>query len=343
MQMSGRTILTNSENDTTSSSGSEVGQHATLAYNNPWGVMGSPQPIPLRTGALEHMQGSVSEPRNYAPVTFGRSVMAKPPPRFVLSSDHRTPPQTGAQSYFSSGHSTPQRGAVFPADQALASSVIRQIWNNGIPHSTLLTDLTATPSGLPSFETAMSPQFYPFVEGGKLAKPLNNGVVKLQNVCEMLTGCQTRSNERVQIPFAAQRSEVIAFLGRNSRILNDFDEPVHIIMDRVTSKTMDVYVEFQTLEDAMKAVEKHDTVYMTQGRAPRIGERQVSIELSGQASLMKDLFPHAFGIVWDGVKPEFKPVNEDEPWENFKGFVSEEEMIMLVKHVEVPHRVSTIW
>jgi hypothetical protein len=72
----------------------------------------------------------------------------------------------------------------------------------------------------------------------------------------------------------------------------------------------------------------------------RLGDRPVDVELSSQESLMKDLFPLARGIVWNGVSPQFKPYNPSEPWENFKGFVSEEEMIMLVKHVEVPHRVS---
>lgn len=144
-----------------------------------------------------------------------------------------------------------------------------------------------------------------------------------------------------QIPFATKRAEVIAFLGRNSRILNDADEPVHIIMERVTSKTMDAYVEFCTLEDAMKAVERHNN-NITSGRHSRLGDRPVEVELSSQAHLMRDLFPLAAGVLWNGATPEFKPHNPREPWENFKGFISEEEMVMLVKHVEVPHRVSLI-
>lgn len=109
-------------------------------------------------------------------------------------------------------------------------------------------------------------------------------------------------------------------------------------MERVTSKTMDAYVEFCTLEDAMKAVERHQQ-NVSNGRLSRLGDRPVEVELSSQAHLMKDLFPLAVGVFWDGVTPEFKPFNPKEPWENFKGFISEEEMIMLMKHVEVPHRV----
>ena len=134
---------------------------------------------------------------------------------------------------------------------------------------------------------------------------------------------------------------MIAFLGRNSRILNDSEEPVHIIMERVTSKTMDAYVEFTSFDDAMKAVEKHQN-HLLSGRLSRLGDRPVEVELSSQGSLMKDLFPLARGIIWHGATPQFNQFNANEPWENFKGFVSEEEMIMLVKHVEVPHRVCII-
>lgn len=123
-------------------------------------------------------------------------------------------------------------------------------------------------------------------------------------------------------------------------MLNDVDEPVHIIMERITSKTMDAYVEFCTLEDAMRVVEKHSNI-IASGRPSRLGDRNVEVELSSQAVLMKDLFPLAVGVVWDGTKPRFTPHNAREPWTNFKGFISEEEMVMLVKHVEVPNRVST--
>lgn len=133
---------------------------------------------------------------------------------------------------------------------------------------------------------------------------------------------------------------MIAFLGRNSKILNDSEEPVHIIMERVTSKTMDAYVEFVSLEEAMKAVDRHNH-NLQSGRVTRLGDRPVEVELSSQASLMKDLFPLARGLIWDGVTPQFKPYNHQFAWENFRGFISEEEMVMLIKHVEVPHRVRS--
>lgn len=111
-------------------------------------------------------------------------------------------------------------------------------------------------------------------------------------------------------------------------------------MERVTSKTMDAYVEFMTLEDAMRAVDKHAQNQLS-GRPCRLGDRPIDLQLSSQASLMKDLFPIAAGVVWRGAAPEITDFKPREPWDNFKGFISEEEMVMLVKHVEVPHRVSS--
>lgn len=109
-------------------------------------------------------------------------------------------------------------------------------------------------------------------------------------------------------------------------------------MDKVTSKTMDAYVEFVSLEDAMRAVERH-RLNVAAGRYARLGERTIEVEVTSQGHLMKDLFPIARGVFWYGVVPEILPYNHSQPWDNFKGFISEEEMVILVKHVEVPHRV----
>lgn len=254
--------------------------------------------------------GTFTEPRNYAPRTSGRplTVSNEPPPKFDLSGAVAIQTQPAEQSVQNSV--VPHVGHFYSQSQGQLQDL----------RSNHLSLLTATVSGLPTLQAALQPENFPFLEGARQAVAVNHGVVKLRN-----------------IPFATKRSEVIAFLGRNSKILNDSDEPVHIIMERVTSKTMDAYVEFVSLDDANKAVEKHHQ-HILNGRVSRLGDRPVDVELSSQESLMRDLFPLARGIVWNGVTPQFKPFSHNEPWENFKGFVSEEEMVMLVKHVEVPHR-----
>ncbi|POR35064.1 Uncharacterized protein TPAR_04750 [Tolypocladium paradoxum] len=300
--------------------------------------------------------GNLTEPRNYAPRTSGQpAVCSEPPPKFdpsglVNGQLHQQQGMNGQQQVstgpqyhqpVANGQQYQQQAAVptqaqltpgghalvqvYPGPEApvvnysssLAVVPATEIRAN---RSSELNNLTNTPSGLPLVANAMDPSNFPFVEAPRMAQAINRGVVKLKN-----------------IPFATKRSEVIAFLGRNSKILNDSEEPVHIIMERVTSKTMDAYVEFVSLEEAMKAVDKHHH-NLKNGRVSRLGDRPIEVELSSQANLMRDLFPLARGLIWDGATPHFKPFNQNYAWENFRGFISEEEMVMLIKHVEVPHR-----
>ncbi|KAJ3492967.1 hypothetical protein NLG97_g5031 [Lecanicillium saksenae] len=264
--------------------------------------------------------GRMTEPRNYAPRTAGLPVSSEPPPKFnlelptVTQNDHETLPSPEAFDQ----HLGALVQQTLPASKSLAVYQAPAEVFDG--RSEKLKSITNPAWGNSKLAAILDPSNMPFVEAAKQAKAKNYGVVRLGN-----------------IPFATKRSEVIAFLGRNSKILNDAEEPVHIIMEKVTSKTMDAYVEFITLEDAMRAVEKH-TQNQQSGRPTRLGDRPVDLQLSSQASLMRDLFPVAAGAVWKGVTPEIQAFKPREPWANFKGFISAEEMVMLVKHVEVPHR-----
>ncbi|OAA60104.1 RNA recognition, RNP-1 [Cordyceps fumosorosea ARSEF 2679] len=264
--------------------------------------------------------GRMTEPRNYAPRTSGRPMRSEPPPKFNLElptvSQHEWEVLPPPEAFDHQLGAMVQQ--VLPAPQAL--TVYQPPVEVYDGRSDKLKALTNPAWGDAMLAAVLDPSNMPFVEAAKQATAKNHGVVRLGN-----------------IPFATKRSEVIAFLGRNSKILNDADEPVHIIMEKVTSKTMDAYVEFMTLEDAMRAVEKHAQNQLS-GRPTRLGDRPVDLQLSSQANLMKDLFPVAAGVVWKGVTPEIQPHKPNEPWANFKGFISAEEMVMLVKHVEVPHR-----
>ncbi|RDA86414.1 hypothetical protein CP532_6491, partial [Ophiocordyceps camponoti-leonardi (nom. inval.)] len=251
--------------------------------------------------------GNLTEPRSYAPRVPGQLVAdGGPPPKFDLGR------VVGDQQPDAVGQSSLQQAPAELCPQPPTAA--------GEGCSAELLNLINTPSGLPLLATAMDPENFPFVEAPRTAQPMNFGVVKLKN-----------------IPFATNRAEVIALVGRNSKILNDSDEPVHIIMERVTSKTMDAYVEFINLDEAMKVVDKHHQ-NLTAGRPSRLGDRPIEVELSSQGNLLKDLFPLARGLIWDGATPHTKPFNPHFAWENFRGFISEEEMVMLIKHVEVPHR-----
>lgn len=145
------------------------------------------------------------------------------------------------------------------------------------------------------------------------------------------------------IPYSVNRPEVLAFLGRNARIVAENDnEPVHIIMERVTSKTLDCYVEFVSFSEAVAAVQRYET-NRSGGRGGRLGQRHVEVELSSQEQLMHDLFPKAKNVIWHGSRPEIRPANPHDPYNSgFQGFVTREELVMLVKHVEAPQRVGSL-
>jgi hypothetical protein len=141
------------------------------------------------------------------------------------------------------------------------------------------------------------------------------------------------------VPYHITRAEIVAFLGRNARTVSENDEPVHIIMERVTSKTMDAFVEFINISEAVNAVNRYEQ-NRALGRPGRLGERHVEIEVSSQAQLMADLFPKARNVKWHGSRPEIIPVPQNDPYNSgFQGFLSREELVMMVKHVETPSRV----
>jgi hypothetical protein len=111
-------------------------------------------------------------------------------------------------------------------------------------------------------------------------------------------------------------------------------------MERVTSKTLDCYVEFINFDEAVAAVNRFET-NRTGGRSGRLGQRHVDVELSSQEHLLKDLFPKAKNVKWNGSKPIILSTNAKDMFNSgFQGFVSREELVMLVKHVESPQRVS---
>lgn len=196
-----------------------------------------------------------------------------------------------------------------------------------INRSKELAILTRNETVMPTLDEALSKKNLPFVEYCREVQPDSFGVIKIKN-----------------IPYTVNRPEVLAFLGRNARVVPENEhEPVHIIMERVTSKTLDCYVEFINVGEAVSACNRFE-VNKTGGRGGRLGQRHVEVEMSNQESLMADLFPKAKNVAWstNGGKAEIIPRDPgDEYNSGFKGFVSSEELVMLVKHVESPQRVSS--
>lgn len=111
-------------------------------------------------------------------------------------------------------------------------------------------------------------------------------------------------------------------------------------MDRVSGKTMDCFVEFLSNVDAENAAAKLNS----RGRLLKLGtppvHRVVTVHVSSQEELMKNLFPRAKNVKWPNGKPVI--YQTDEPYNTgFKTFITAEELTMMCKHAEQPHRVSS--
>ncbi|KAI2639449.1 hypothetical protein GGS21DRAFT_538162 [Xylaria nigripes] len=178
-----------------------------------------------------------------------------------------------------------------------------------------------TQKGTPNLQDILDPKYLPFTEGFKYSFPVEeNGVIIIKN-----------------IPYETTRSEIIALLGKTCKILSDKLEPIHISIDRVTSKTLDAFCELTSLDAAIEMVEKFKK-NAENGRITRLGARIVDVELSSQTNLMLSLFPSTrYGVNWIGARPEIVQ-KAKWSWENFRGFFTVEEMIMLTKHIENSQR-----
>ncbi len=106
-------------------------------------------------------------------------------------------------------------------------------------------------------------------------------------------------------------------------------------MDRSTGKTMDCYVEFYSTPDARACA---NSLGLRPHGQNRIGDRVIDIHLSSQEDLLKELFPKAKNVSWEGGRPKVMETKEMFN-SGFKTFVSAEELGNLVRHAEQPHRV----
>ncbi|KAK4200153.1 hypothetical protein QBC40DRAFT_174581 [Triangularia verruculosa] len=287
-----------------------------------------------------------TEPRNFAPRPMGSPIMFPPPPNFGFAAGannqaHEIVSSVSMYDPFLS----PTSPAIHSVNRAAVSQVDCYEFAYGEPNeneqeichrwgllrhklpelrkmgSDGLKKLIDGYMGIPSEGVLLSLDNFPFIESSSQAMPVAYGVIKIGN-----------------IPFGTLRSEVIAFLGRNSKILNDALEPIHIIMERVTSKTGDAFIEFPNHHAACRALDRHSEA-IRKHRHPRLGDRPVEMTLSSQKELMEALFPWCRGVRFTNQgRAEMLPFDEVNPWNVFRGFVTEEEMNLVIKHVEVPSR-----
>ena len=182
----------------------------------------------------------------------------------------------------------------------------------------------------PSFDMAFTN--LPFIEACRVAKPSTAGVLRIRN-----------------LPYLSTKAEICAFLGRNAQVvMQPIGTPfmaIHIMMDRLSGKTADAFVEVETPKEA-KTIYKSFQRRLAQGRGARLGDRAVVVEESSQQELMSEMFPRAknttfpYGVpMISDLREEFYPGVYST---GFIGFLKEEEISHMIKHVENPTRVSII-
>ncbi|KAK3500999.1 hypothetical protein B0T13DRAFT_467072 [Neurospora crassa] len=282
-----------------------------------------------------------TEPRNFAP--RAGSLPSQPPPPFMIDTAHALNTH-GAQAGIVTGSGIDPFSPAGNDERAIVRipnhhsgyettnenyAVMSHMPISGPPppevravRSEQLNRLTVLgPYGLPIAEVALHPDNFPFIESCSQASASDAGVVKITN-----------------LPYTTTHQEIKALLGRNAKLLTE--ESVHVIMERINGKTQDAYIEFCSQDDAIRAVQRLNQAAVRTNRPSRIADRPVDVELSGQASMMKDLFPLASGVTWRGAEPIIESPVEGKPWKTFKGFIMIEEMAMLVKLVEMPQRAQ---
>lgn len=218
------------------------------------------------------------------------------------------------------------RGLVSPGSDGTGSEyAVQSVVRSQV---VMAPEIRPDPSWLTDGETPTLDQAYehlPFVDDAANSSPSTAGVIKISN-----------------IPYTTTKNEVIAALGKSTRITSQPPRTpyyaIHIIMERSTGKTMDVYVELESAAEAKDAVDAFQQRCMV-NRQPRIGDRHIDITLSSQEELMGELFPRAKCVRWEGSVPVVYETSE--PYNSgFQGFLSGEELVMITKHAETPQRVS---
>jgi hypothetical protein len=148
----------------------------------------------------------------------------------------------------------------------------------------------------------------------------------------------------LQVPYNVTQKDILNFLckdflGRDAKIVTpEYGPAVHVMMDRTSGKTLDVYVEFLSHRDAVVFTQKLAIAREKEHRKLMIGERHITWEISSQEALMRDLFPRAKNVVWEGQMP--KIIADTTPYNTgFKCFITNEELLSMAKQAEQPNKV----
>lgn len=115
---------------------------------------------------------------------------------------------------------------------------------------------------------------------------------------------------------------------------------IHVMYERNTGKSGDVFVEFAAEEEKRITWDKFHSYAKRNGKPRMVGTRKVGLQDSWQGELMAMLFPRGKCLGWKGQSPVITvPVPGMSP---FDGFVSDEELQNVLSHASKPGKVCIL-
>jgi hypothetical protein len=138
-------------------------------------------------------------------------------------------------------------------------------------------------------------------------------------------------------------NEVLVCLGQDSVVV---EYPVasgiygvHIIQDRMTGKTMDVFIELKDWQEADRALRRYNDL-VEDKREPKLGPRRVKLDMSTHSALMKAIFPRAKCDWVNGVPDRSDNYLQKNP-STWDGFITFEELVKVLLFAEQPASSKT--
>ncbi|RYP02982.1 hypothetical protein DL764_005468 [Monosporascus ibericus] len=257
---------------------------------------------------LEHLKGYASQriPTNFTPTGYRAGLPGS------ASDGMLVPRHAGKQATSYTSQAGNDDFAAAPPENIFlppTEDVRRQ-------RSRELNELTGA-SGVPSIQALLDVRKFPFRDSGYVVFRRGEGVIHMTNIA-----------------FGVSKKDFEAKLGKPAKTLPDSHEGIHILIDYITGKTIDAYIETVGMEDAMAFVGKHQDK-LADGQQDKILNRPAEMSVSSPDVLRKAVFKiGSVGVKWIGGEPYVQVPEPGQVIGKFKEFVPAENLAMLLKHAE---------
>jgi hypothetical protein len=114
---------------------------------------------------------------------------------------------------------------------------------------------------------------------------------------------------------------------------------VHIIQERMTGKTMEIFIELKDFSEADRALHRYHSL-AARNREPKIGNRRIKLQMSTHTILMKAMFPRAKCDWVNGAPVRSEDYIRDNP-STWDGFITFEELVRVLLFAEQPSSSKT--